>query len=126
VSFHAAKLVIISNNCPPLRKSEIEYYAMLAKGTAVHHYSGSTPARRPPPAQQIRAVLARISPRFPEWLVACALCAQTQLCVPFRPTAAPIPHPVPRLPVSLLLVSLGSRLVGLAGLRCCSGFHDYY
>lgn len=35
-----AKLVIISNNTPPLRKSEIEYYAMLAK-TGVHHYSGS-------------------------------------------------------------------------------------
>ena len=26
-----AKLVILSSNCPPLRKSEIEYYAMLAK-----------------------------------------------------------------------------------------------
>ncbi|KAF7811245.1 60S ribosomal protein L30 [Senna tora] len=25
------KLIIIANNCPPLRKSEIEYYAMLAK-----------------------------------------------------------------------------------------------
>lgn len=35
-----SKLVIISNNCQPLRKSEIEYYAMLAK-TGVHHYSGS-------------------------------------------------------------------------------------
>jgi hypothetical protein len=35
-----AKLVIIGNNCPPLRKSEIEYYAMLAK-TGVHHYTGS-------------------------------------------------------------------------------------
>lgn len=35
----AAKYVIISKNCPPLRKSEIEYYAMLAK-TNVHHYSG--------------------------------------------------------------------------------------
>eukprot|EP00178_Gracilaria_changii_P001792 TRINITY_DN12505_c0_g1_i3.p1 TRINITY_DN12505_c0_g1~~TRINITY_DN12505_c0_g1_i3.p1 ORF type:complete len:113 (+),score=19.11 TRINITY_DN12505_c0_g1_i3:71-409(+) len=33
-------LVIIANNCPPLRKSEIEYYAMLAK-TGVHHYSGN-------------------------------------------------------------------------------------
>merc|ERR1712029_403169 len=32
-----AKLVIIANNTPPLRKSEIEYYAMLAK-TGVHHY----------------------------------------------------------------------------------------
>merc|ERR1711893_287586 len=35
-----AKLVIIANNTQPLRKSEIEYYAMLAK-TGVHHYSGS-------------------------------------------------------------------------------------
>ncbi|KAL8129964.1 hypothetical protein V2J09_019119 [Rumex salicifolius] len=35
-----AKLVIISNNCPPLRKSEIEYYAMLAK-VGVHHYNGN-------------------------------------------------------------------------------------
>ncbi|KAI5006732.1 hypothetical protein ZWY2020_033975 [Hordeum vulgare] len=35
-----AKLVILANNCPPLRKSEIEYYAMLAKVT-VHHYHGN-------------------------------------------------------------------------------------
>ncbi|CAD5119388.1 DgyrCDS8002 [Dimorphilus gyrociliatus] len=35
-----AKLVIIANNTPSLRKSEIEYYAMLAK-TGVHHYNGS-------------------------------------------------------------------------------------
>merc|ERR1712121_226123 len=35
-----SKLVIIGNNTPPLRKSEIEYYAMLAK-TGVHHYAGN-------------------------------------------------------------------------------------
>ena len=35
-----AKLVLISANTPPLRKSEIEYYAMLSK-TGVHHYQGS-------------------------------------------------------------------------------------
>jgi len=35
-----AYLVIISDNCPALKKSEIEYYAMLAK-TGVHHYSGN-------------------------------------------------------------------------------------
>merc|ERR1712130_37370 len=35
-----SKLVIIVNNTPPLRKSEIEYYAMLAK-TGVHHYAGN-------------------------------------------------------------------------------------
>lgn len=34
------KLILISNNCPPLRKSEIEYYAMLSK-VGVHHYNGS-------------------------------------------------------------------------------------
>ena len=33
-----AKLVILTNNCSALRKSEIEYYSMLAK-TSVHHYS---------------------------------------------------------------------------------------
>ncbi|OMO67529.1 Ribosomal protein L30e [Corchorus capsularis] len=34
------KLIIIANNCPPLRKSEIEYYAMLCK-VGVHHYNGN-------------------------------------------------------------------------------------
>jgi hypothetical protein len=38
--FAAAKLILISNNCPPIRKTEIEYYAMLSK-TTVHHYGGS-------------------------------------------------------------------------------------
>ena len=35
-----SKLVIISSNCPALRKSEIEYYAMLAK-TGVYHFPGT-------------------------------------------------------------------------------------
>jgi len=35
-----AWLVIICDNCPPLAKSELEYYAMLAK-TGVHHYAGN-------------------------------------------------------------------------------------
>merc|ERR1711865_56733 len=35
-----AKLVIISSNCPPLRKSELEYYSMLSK-CSVHHYTGT-------------------------------------------------------------------------------------
>nr|XP_014722560.1 60S ribosomal protein L30-like [Equus asinus] len=34
------KLVILTNQCPALRKSEIEYYAVLAK-TGVHYYSGN-------------------------------------------------------------------------------------
>lgn len=35
-----AKLVILTNNCPDLRKLEIEYYAMLAK-TGLHHCHGN-------------------------------------------------------------------------------------
>ena len=35
-----SKLVVISNNCPPIKKAELEYYAMLSK-TPVHHYSGN-------------------------------------------------------------------------------------
>lgn len=33
-------MILIANNCPPLRKSEIEYYAMLSK-TTVYHYQGN-------------------------------------------------------------------------------------
>merc|ERR1739845_261250 len=35
-----SKLILIANNAPALRKSELEYYAMLAK-TGVVHYSGN-------------------------------------------------------------------------------------
>merc|ERR1712146_819134 len=35
-----AKLILLANNCPPLRKSEIEYYAMMAK-TGIHHFQGN-------------------------------------------------------------------------------------
>ncbi|KAL2118626.1 hypothetical protein VTJ04DRAFT_8286 [Mycothermus thermophilus] len=35
-----AKLILISANTPPLRKSELEYYSMMSK-TSVHHYSGT-------------------------------------------------------------------------------------
>jgi len=38
-----SKMVLISSNCPPLRKSEVEYLAMLAK-TQVHHYNGDNTA----------------------------------------------------------------------------------
>merc|ERR1711990_431447 len=38
-----AKLVLISGNCQPLRRSELEYYAMLSK-TPVHLYAGSNVA----------------------------------------------------------------------------------
>jgi large subunit ribosomal protein L30e len=35
-----AKVVLISSNTPALRKSEVEYLAMLAK-CGVHHYTGN-------------------------------------------------------------------------------------
>jgi large subunit ribosomal protein L30e len=35
-----AKMVVISSNTPPLRKSEVEYYALLAK-CDVRHYAGN-------------------------------------------------------------------------------------
>ena len=38
-SHRQIQMVLIASNCPPLRKSEVEYLAMLAK-TTVHHYSG--------------------------------------------------------------------------------------
>jgi large subunit ribosomal protein L30e len=38
-----SKMIIISTNCPHLRKSEVEYMAMLAK-CQVHHYSGDNTA----------------------------------------------------------------------------------
>lgn len=34
------KFIIVSSNCPPIKKSELEYYAMMAK-CEVHHYSGN-------------------------------------------------------------------------------------
>jgi len=35
-----SQLVLIANNCPPLMRSQVEYYAHLA-GVGVHHYKGS-------------------------------------------------------------------------------------
>jgi large subunit ribosomal protein L30e len=35
-----AKLILVASNCPPLRKSEIEYYTLLGK-TGVIPFSGS-------------------------------------------------------------------------------------
>jgi len=35
-----SKAILVSSNCPPLRRSEIEYLAMLTK-TKLHHYSGT-------------------------------------------------------------------------------------
>merc|ERR1712019_191913 len=35
-----ARMVIVSKNCPALRKSEIEYCCMLSK-TFLHHYDGT-------------------------------------------------------------------------------------
>jgi large subunit ribosomal protein L30e len=37
-----AKMVVISSNTPALRKSEIEYYALLAKCQVVHYAGNNT------------------------------------------------------------------------------------
>jgi hypothetical protein len=60
-----SKLVIISNNCPPLRKSELEYYAMLAK-TGVHHYSGSASSRESLPRFHVHAATPANRPHRPD------------------------------------------------------------
>ena len=36
----AVKMVIVSSNCPNLRKSMLEYYCMLSK-TQIYHYTGT-------------------------------------------------------------------------------------
>ena len=43
LTLRLAKLILIAGNAPPLRKSEIEYYAMLSK-TTVHHFAGTNVA----------------------------------------------------------------------------------
>ena len=35
-----AKLILIANNCPSLKQTELEYFALLSK-TPVHHYEGN-------------------------------------------------------------------------------------
>ena len=35
-----SKLILISNNCPAIRRTELEYYAMLSKAQ-VHHFDGN-------------------------------------------------------------------------------------
>jgi len=38
-----SKLLVIAKNCPPIRKSELEYLAMLSK-SSVHHFPGNNNA----------------------------------------------------------------------------------
>merc|ERR1712032_537796 len=54
-----AKLVIIAGNTPPLRKSELEYYAMLSK-TSVHHFSGNNVRTRSRPLSRPNDEIQRI------------------------------------------------------------------
>ena len=35
-----SKLILIANNCPAIRRTELEYYAMLSK-SQVHHFDGN-------------------------------------------------------------------------------------
>lgn len=60
-----AKLVLISANTPPLRKSELEYYAMLSK-TSVHHYQGSNVALGTAAGKLFRVGYVSVSSRWTE------------------------------------------------------------
>lgn len=35
-----SKLIVLANNCPPIRRAELEYYCTLSK-TPIHHYAGN-------------------------------------------------------------------------------------
>ena len=35
-----SKVILISNNCPAIRRTELEYYAILGK-SKVHHFDGN-------------------------------------------------------------------------------------
>lgn len=62
-SSYLAKLVLIAGNCPPLRKSELEYYAMLSK-TTVHHFSGTNVALGTAAGKLFRVGYAPVSATF--------------------------------------------------------------
>merc|ERR1712080_441863 len=53
-----SKLVLISGNTPPLRRSGLEYYAMLSH-TPVHLYQGSNVAPEPRPVASSASVSSR-------------------------------------------------------------------
>merc|ERR1712029_7500 len=76
-----AKLVIIANNTPPLRKSEIEYYAMLAK-TGVHHYVGNNIELGTAPAST--SVSAHCPSPTPETLTSSGACPQKRKMTLFK------------------------------------------
>lgn len=59
----SAKLVLIAGNCPPLRKSELEYYAMLSK-TTVHHFGGTNVALGTAAGKLFRVGCASSTPSF--------------------------------------------------------------
>ena len=61
----AAKLVLIAGNCPPLRKSELEYYAMLSK-TSVHHFAGTNVALGTAAGKLFRVGYVRLLPYTPK------------------------------------------------------------
>lgn len=59
-----AKLVIISGNTPPLRKSELEYYSMLSKAP-VHHFSGTNVSTFISPLTKHRRYISMLLLCFP-------------------------------------------------------------
>ena len=80
-----AKLVIVCSNCPPVRKSEIEYYAMLSK-TGVHHYAGSEHLSRGGGAGRRRGGRGGMQPRIAPCRAAPPLRSRRMLTAPPKPT----------------------------------------
>lgn len=56
--------MLVSSNCPPLRRSELEYYAMLSK-TPVHLYAGSNVTLGTAAGKLFRVGSVCLSPRVP-------------------------------------------------------------
>ena len=88
-----AKLVLIAGNCPPLRKSELEYYAMLSK-TTVHHFSGTNADALP--------MYTEFSPKDTPTVEVKTEVVETKIrksVSPRKPKAIPqsldVPHPAP-------------------------------
>jgi large subunit ribosomal protein L30e len=55
--------VLIAANVPPLRKSELEYYAMLSK-TTVHHFAGTNVALGTAAGKLFRVGYVFLSPLY--------------------------------------------------------------
>jgi ribosomal protein L30E len=96
----SAKLILLSKNTPPLRRAEIEYYAMLSK-TAVHRYEGTNVTLGTAAGRLFRVGVMTISDAGDSDLV--SLPFFTLPCLPR------VPHRTPKLIHSLVSHLLAHR-----------------